>query len=191
MNKCAYLTTIALVLLIGTSSAISATTYSYRSPTYAKDQVQNDGKVKYTTKMRINVSFTLAKPLGTNLSDEKFDGAKDIVTWSYSDGIHRYTPTDDAQFGVVLSTDKDGKIIKFLLVGMAPKAPIAAGQHINLITVEDANDGNPAVSAISDVECKSAVVVGRFCGTFDMNDPTSSTAGVNPPIGSITVAPGK
>ncbi len=125
--------------------------------------------VNYSSGMRVTGSFVTNSPLSPNLSNQDISGL--LSSWTFSDGVHRISSSDQQSviFSFTVDTDGGGNLtIASIYVQQWQQTP-QSGAFFNLIEIIGNSPG-----AFNAVECTH--VAGSICGGWRHPNSTSSAS---------------
>jgi len=96
------------LLIIGSSAAMAAIVYQYTGNNYEPGFILDPGN-PYTASMQITGSFTVDAPL-VNFSGDLIPISKN---WTFSDGFHTFTDTDNVLWRADMTTDSSGNPVSW------------------------------------------------------------------------------
>ncbi len=158
-----------------------AATYTFTTPDYTSTtdftNCTTGPCMNYTTSMNTSGSFTVATPLGPNLTNSNI--ASLVTSYSFSDGINTYSNTNPNSrlFEFLVSTDASGNISNTLLAlqdWQSGTSPHSANDRIAFLVI-DMGSSATNNSYCSHVEPAPSSGVADSC-SFLNSDTASSDA---------------
>ncbi|GJM11584.1 MAG: hypothetical protein DHS20C11_38600 [Lysobacteraceae bacterium] len=117
---------IAVVLsAVFSMSALADAVYSYSGPNFG-----SAGGI-YTTDMRVDLSFSLANPLDSNLVDADISGL--LLGWQFNDGVQTLGNHNSSPIVFTASTDAEGNLIGWSMTVWKTPLPTAEGERLDAI----------------------------------------------------------